>query len=42
MFFNEWNILVVDDEPDILAVTKLVLRMELAGLVSLVRKKAKV
>ena len=26
MFFNEWNILVVDDEPDVLAVTKLALR----------------
>jgi CheY-like chemotaxis protein len=26
MFFDEWNILVVDDEPDILAVTKLALR----------------
>jgi len=26
MFFNEWNILVVDDEPDILAVTRLALR----------------
>ncbi len=26
MFFSEWNILVVDDEPDVLAVTKLALR----------------
>ena len=26
MFFDEWNILVVDDEPDVLAVTKLALR----------------
>ncbi len=26
MFFTEWNILVVDDEPDVLAVTKLALR----------------
>jgi len=26
MFFNEWNILVVDDEPDVLAVTRLALR----------------
>ena len=26
MFFKEWNILVVDDEPDVLAVTKLALR----------------
>lgn len=26
MFFNEWNVLVVDDEPDVLAVTKLALR----------------
>lgn len=26
MFFNAWNILVVDDEPDVLAVTKLALR----------------
>jgi CheY-like chemotaxis protein len=26
MFFNEWNLLVVDDEPDVLAVTRLALR----------------
>ncbi len=26
MFFNEWNVLVVDDEPDVLAVTRLALR----------------
>ena len=26
MFFNEWNILVVDDEQDVLAVTRLALR----------------
>jgi CheY-like chemotaxis protein len=26
MFFNEWNILIVDDEPDVLAVTKLALK----------------
>ncbi len=26
MFFKEWNVLVVDDEPDVLAVTKLALR----------------
>lgn len=26
MFFNEWNILIVDDEPDVLAVTRLALR----------------
>ncbi|MFN8382585.1 MAG: response regulator [Anaerolineales bacterium] len=26
MFFHEWNILVVDDDPDVLAVTRLALR----------------
>ena len=26
MFFTEWHILVVDDEPDVLAVTKLALK----------------
>jgi CheY-like chemotaxis protein len=26
MFFSEWNVLVVDDEPDVLSVTKLALR----------------
>jgi CheY-like chemotaxis protein len=26
MYFNEWNVLVVDDEPDVLAVTKLALK----------------
>lgn len=26
MFFNEWNVLLVDDDPDVLAVTKLALR----------------
>jgi CheY-like chemotaxis protein len=26
MIFNEWNVLIVDDEPDVLAVTKLALR----------------
>jgi CheY-like chemotaxis protein len=26
MFFNEWHILIVDDEPDVLAVTKLALK----------------
>ena len=26
MFFDEWNVLVVDDEPDVLSVTKLALR----------------
>jgi CheY-like chemotaxis protein len=26
MFFDEWNVLIVDDEPDVLAVTKLALK----------------
>ena len=26
MFFHEWNILIVDDEPDVLTVTKLALK----------------
>ncbi len=33
MFFHEWNILVVDDDPDVLAVTRLALRgMTVYGL----------
>jgi CheY-like chemotaxis protein len=33
MFFREWNVLVVDDEPDVLAVTKLaLLDVEVYGL----------
>lgn len=33
MFFDEWNVLVVDDEPDVLSVTKLALRdVEVYGL----------
>ena len=26
MFFDEWNVLLVDDEPDVLSVTKLALK----------------
>src|SRR5690349_16385645 len=33
MFFDEWNVLVVDDEPDVLGVTKLALGdVEVYGL----------
>jgi hypothetical protein len=26
MFFREWNVLIVDDEPDVLTVTRLALK----------------